>query len=473
MAQKGVQLDVETFSCSICLDLLKDPVAIPCGHSYCMSCIHSFWDEGGKKKSRSCPQCKQTFTRTPALVKNTMLAALVEQLKKTGLQANPADRVYPGPEDVACDVCTGRKQKATRSCLVCLTSYCEEHLQPHYNATPLQKHKLVEPSKKLLENFCSRHNEVMKVFCRTDQQCICILCTMDEHKGHETVPVAAEWTEKQKKLEEKRHQIQQKIQDQEKNTKRLRQDMEAISVSADKAVEDTEEVFTELIRVIQKKSSDVKQQIRSKQETKVSRVKELQEKLEEEIIGLKRKDAELEQFSHTEDHNQFLQNYVSLSALSESADSSSIPVGPLRPFEDVIAAVSELRDKLQDILTHTGTNISLTVSDIDVLLSSSQAEPKNRAEFLKYACEITLDPNTAYRTLLLSKESRAACVWYEEESYTPNPERFTRYRQALIRETQTGCCYFEFKWAGIGLFCSSCIQDHQERREVNTMFVWI
>ncbi|XP_062276463.1 tripartite motif-containing protein 16-like [Scomber scombrus] len=443
MAQKD-QLDRDSISCSICLDLLKDPVAIPCGHSYCMSCIKGFWDGEDQRKIYSCPQCREAFTPRPVLKKNTMLAALVEQLKKTGLQAAPADHCYAGPEDVACDVCTGRKLKAFKSCLTCLVSYCENHLQPHYTVGQFKKHKLVEPSEKLQENICSRHDEVMKIFCRTDQQIICYLCTMDDHKGHDTVPAAAGRTERQRELEVSRLNIQQRIQHREKDVKLLQQEGEAVSLSADKAVEDSEKIFTQLIRLLQKRSSDVKQQIRSQQETEVSRVKELQEKLQQEITELKRKDAELKQLSHTEDHNQFLHNYPSVSQLSEPTDSSSINIRPLRYFEDVTAAVSELRDKLQDILRDKWTIILLTVTEVDVLLS--EPEPKTRAEFLKYSREITLDPNTAHTDLLLSEGNRKVEYTDEPRSYSSHPDRFTDYYQVLSRESLTGRCYWEVEW---------------------------
>ncbi|XP_039905434.1 tripartite motif-containing protein 16-like [Simochromis diagramma] len=440
------QMDQTKFCCSVCLDLLKDPVAIPCGHSYCMNCIKSFWDEEEKKKIYSCPQCRRTFTARPVLEKNTMLADLVEELKKTGLQAAPADHCYAGPEDVACDVCTGRKMKAFKSCLFCLASYCEKHLQPHYDSPTFKKHKLVEPSKKLQENICSRHDEVMKMFCRTDQQSICYLCPVDEHKGHDTVSAAAERTERQRELEVSRQNIQQRIQDREKDVKLLQQEVEAINQSADQTVEHSEKIFTELIHLIQKRSSDVKQQIRSQQETEVSRVKELEEKLEQEITELKRKDAELKQLSHTEDHIQFLHNYPSLSALSESTDSSSINIHPLSYFEDVTAAVSEVRDKLQDILREQWTNISLTVTEVDVLLSDPP-EPKTRAGFLKYSCEITLNPNTAHEELLLSEGNRKVTVMYQQH-YSDHPDRFTDWSQVLSRESLTGRCYWEVEWSG-------------------------
>ncbi|XP_047194535.1 tripartite motif-containing protein 16-like [Hippoglossus stenolepis] len=441
MAQREFQLEQETFCCSICLDPLKDPVTTGCGHSYCMSCINNHWDKEDERGSYSCPQCRQTFTPRPVLGKSTMLADLVEELKKTGLQAAPADHCNAGPEDVACDVCTGRTLKALKSCLVCLASYCEKHLQPHLQSAPLKKHKLVEPSEKLQENICSRHDEVMKMFCRTDQQCICYLCSVDEHKDHDTVSAAAERTEKQRELGLRRQTIQQRLQDREKDVKLLQQEEEAVNGSADKAVKDCEKILTELIRLLEKRSSDVKQQIRSQQETEVSRVRELQERLEQEITELKRKDHELKQLADTEDHNQFLHNYPSLSPLSESTHSSSFRIRPLRYFEDVTAAVSQVRGRLQDILSETETKILQIVSQVDVLLP--QPEPKTRADFLKYSQEITLDPNTVNKHLLLSEGNRKVTLMSKKQSYSNHPDRFTGCCQVLSRESLTGRCYWE------------------------------
>ncbi|XP_061566782.1 tripartite motif-containing protein 16-like [Cololabis saira] len=461
MAQQGNQLDSVKFSCSICLDILKDPVTIPCGHNYCMNCIKTCLDEEDHRGVHTCPLCRETFMTRPVLVRNSMLAELVEDLKKTGLQAAPADHCYAGPEDVTCDFCTGRKVKAVKSCLICLVSYCEKHLQPHYDVAQLKKHKLVDPSNKLQENICSLHDEVMKIFCRTDQQSICYLCTMDEHKGHETVSAAAERCEKQKELEVSRQQIQQRIQDREKDVELLQQEVEDINVSADKAVEDSEKTFNEVIRLLQKSSSDVKQQVRSQQEQEVSRVKDLQEKLQQEITDLKRRDAELEQLSHTENHNQFLHNYPSPAPLSGSTLSPSIQIRPLRYFEDVTAAVSETREKLQDLLRETWTNISLSVAEVDVLLS--EPEPKTRDGFLKYSCNITLDPDTANSYLLLSKGNRKVTVMKEIQSFSHHPDRFSYWFQVLSKEGLTGRCYWEVEWRG-GAVCVAVVYKNISRK---------
>ncbi|XP_034454256.1 tripartite motif-containing protein 16-like protein [Hippoglossus hippoglossus] len=375
MERQENQLDRERFCCSICLDLLKDPVTTGCGHSFCMSCIKNHWDKEDVRGSYSCPQCGQTFTPRPVLVKSTMLADLLEELKNTGLQAAPADHCYAGPEDVA----------------------------------------------------------------------------FDEHKDHDTVLAAVERTERQRNLGLRRQTIQQRLQDREKDVKLLQQEEEAVNGSAYKAVKDSEKIFTKLIRLLKKRSFDVKQQIRSQQQTEVSRVRELQERLEQEITELKRKDHELKQLSDTEDHNQFLHNYSSLSPLSESTHSSSIRIRPLRYFEDVTAAVLQVRGLLQDILSETETKILQIVSQVDVLLP--HPEPKTRADFLKYSQEITLDPNTANKDLLLSEGNRKVTRMSKKQSYSDHPDRFTDWPQVLSREILTERCYWEVEVRGEGGVC--------------------
>ncbi|XP_051797791.1 tripartite motif-containing protein 16-like [Acanthochromis polyacanthus] len=448
MAQKGAQLSSENISCSICLDPLKDPVTLSCGHSYCMVCIKAHWDGEDQSRIYSCPQCRKTFTPRPNLEKNVLLAELVEQLKKTGLQAAAADHCYAGAEDVSCDFCTGRKMKAVKSCLVCLASYCRNHLQPHYESPAFKKHHLVEPSKNLQENICSLHDKAMEIFCRTDQELICYLCSVDDHKGHDTVSAAAERKQKQKKLQRSRLNIQQRIQSREEDVKLLQQQVKNINVSADKTVEDNEKMFTETIQLIQKRSRDVEQQIRSMQETEVSRVKDLQEKLKQEITDLKRKDAELKQILDTRDNSQFLLNYPSESEVGVSTHPSSINTSIQEDFKDMTAAVKKLRDHLQDVLRGTCTNTSPTVPQPDVLLPQPEPEPKTRSELLQYLRQITLDPNTAHKCLLLSEGNSKVTLTYQRQYYPDHPNTFIDCYQVLSRESLTGRCYWEVEWRG-------------------------
>ncbi|KAL0190314.1 hypothetical protein M9458_013012, partial [Cirrhinus mrigala] len=195
----------EQFNCPVCLDLPTDPVTIPCGHSYCMACIADYWDnEGRKNGTYSCPECRQTFNPRPALCRNTMLAEAVEQLRRGTLNSagresiksarhaassarKGAPKKLPGSA-VPCDRCTEPKA-AVKTCLVCMASFCENHLKPHNMQEKLKNHELIAPTSDLSQKICPEHKYLQEFFCRS--------CQINQHKGHESVSTQAERNEKQ------------------------------------------------------------------------------------------------------------------------------------------------------------------------------------------------------------------------------------------------------------------------------------
>ncbi|KAL2086682.1 hypothetical protein ACEWY4_017741 [Coilia grayii] len=451
----------DLFMCSICLDLLKEPVTLNCGHNYCSGCIKGCWDQEDQKGVYSCPQCRQTFTSRPVLNKNNILAELVEEMRKTRIQPVAADH-----GDVECDVCSVRKLKAVKSCLDCLLSYCETHFKVHNDVNPGRNHSVIDATGQLQERICSRHKKVFEIFCRTDQSCICYLCTMDQHKGHDTIAATAEWSNKKEKLGQSQTRCQQIMQKREKEVRELRRAVETLKTSAQTAVEDSDRMFTDLIRSIERRRSEVTELIRAQEKAEVSRAEGLLKRLEQEIAELKRRVAEMKQLSHTQDHIHFLKNVGSISDSPYSTISTSMNFSQSNPsFEPVKKSVSalkvQLEKKLDLIFKQEAVKISAAahwyaLAVTNVILSASVSgvqaaitEPVTREDFLQYSCHFTLDPNTAHTQLYLSEGNRRVEMRNEAQPYPHHPDRFEGISgQVLCREGVSGRCYWEVEWSG-------------------------
>ncbi len=62
--------------------------------------------------------------------------------------------------------------------------------------------------------------------------------------------------------------------------------------------------------------------------------------------------------------------------------------------------------------------------------------------------QLTLDPNTTYKSLCLSESNIEITHTYTDQSYPDHPDRFDAYRQVLCRESVCGRCYWEQEWRG-------------------------
>ncbi|XP_052407058.1 tripartite motif-containing protein 16 [Carassius gibelio] len=441
MAEASISVDREQFICSVCLDLLQDPVTVPCGHNYCKKCITDVWDFDQKGIHR-CPLCKPSFTPRPGLGKNLVIAEMVEKLKKTRSQAAAPASVHTGSGDVQCDSCTGIKQKAVKSCLDCRSSYCQNHLDQHESLFRGKGHDLMDATGRLQDMMCSRHGKILEIYCRTDQRCICMLCLVDEHRNHDTVSTSAARTEKQKHLGETQIKLNQKIQKKEKDIQELKEAVASHKRSAQTAVEDSEKIFTELVRSIEKRRSEVTKMIRDQERAAVSRAEIKLERLEKEINELKKRDAELKQLSHTQDHVHFLQ---SLSSASVSGSTDGYSVSPHLTFSDVVNSVSQFRDKLQQFCREETEHMTETVKAIQVIIAP---EYETREEFLQYFHPFVLDSNTIYPSLHLSEDNTVITSSSCNYRYPNHPDRFDYWIEALCTESVGGRCYWEVEYGG-------------------------
>lgn len=140
-SRSGSMLEQE-LSCPICCEIFQDPVVLKCSHSFCRDCLQQFWNK--KKARRECPVCRRKCSLTQPTVslalKNVADTFLKEQERRTGSDRSEAG----GPGEEA----------------------------------------------EVVEERCTTHGEVVKLFCLDDFEILCCVChTSKKHQGHRVCPL--------------------------------------------------------------------------------------------------------------------------------------------------------------------------------------------------------------------------------------------------------------------------------------------
>ncbi|XP_068111135.1 E3 ubiquitin/ISG15 ligase TRIM25-like [Hyperolius riggenbachi] len=196
--------------CSICMEIYRDPVTLPCGHNFCRGCITQAWDYQVHLKEYKCPECQKIYRKRPELVRNTTLHNICE-----AFHATETDQEQTG---VFCNYCDF-SVPATKSCLQCETSLCDHHLRRHDRSGG---HTVLPPTTDLEKRKCSVHKKVLECYCTKDAACVCVSCYLiGEHEGHKMMSLDKASEKKKKKLRNDLQKLNTKTKKAEKKVQSL------------------------------------------------------------------------------------------------------------------------------------------------------------------------------------------------------------------------------------------------------------
>ncbi|XP_051490868.1 tripartite motif-containing protein 65 [Apus apus] len=362
MASPVSQKLEEKLVCSICLELFKVPVTLPCGHNFCKSCISDHWHKqerapSGAEQGYTCPECRRHFQHCPELEKNVNLCSVAELAREDEVRVLATER-----------------GEVTRG------------------------------------ELCPQHGQPRKLCRRDEQRCVCCPCTprpclleQERSKKQDLLKKSVE------KAQEESERIVQEMQELEEQTRSIKDSSERLkSVVLSK--------FTLLRKALEERQWQTVARIEEEQAAALGHVGDNWSLLKERLDVLGQHRERAQRLLACPDHRTFLQEFPLLPfpgslevLLPVEFDAAAV----VEPITEILTDISRLLlEYLPGSVAHKAPDPTGQgpVQPKEPTLKVVTPLPKCqlRAELLKDHRNLTFDPQTANKYLELSKGNRKA-----------------------------------------------------------------
>ncbi|XP_030635294.1 probable E3 ubiquitin-protein ligase TRIML1 [Chanos chanos] len=398
--------------CSICQNLLKNPVTTTCGHTFCLTCL--------EPHPLICPVCKEHLQMQIKPSVNVILKTLVQELCKANC---PKPGEFTGASgEVACDVCSGnRKLKAVKSCLVCLMSYCSWHVEQHRSTQRLRGHHLVAPVEDLDQRACLTHGRPLELYSCEEGKCICALCVQE---GRQVVPVETERNRRQADLGSTKRDVEKMIQEREDKVKEIQHAVGQCQGKIDREKEEIKGVFEGLMAAVEEAQREALHPLEDRRRRLKMEAEELTSELKREISEFRKVIAEFDRITDAEDHVHFLQSHSTVPKLEQSRDLMDTAVDTELSFSSIQRNLAAMKAKIDAELEKIS---SLEIRRIQM-----------------FAVDVSLDPDTANAQLVLSDDGKEVRDGGIKQDFPDNDERYDLFGCVLGQNQLTsGRAYWE------------------------------
>ncbi|XP_061166566.1 E3 ubiquitin-protein ligase TRIM23-like [Saccostrea echinata] len=283
-AIKNLDSRVFSVTCRRCNHVYNDedhqPRLLPCLHDVCLDCLCELvFDE-----ILNCPECKSAHETS----ENDVTLFPKDPVKMRYIAENTQTQT-----EVYCDFCD-QEPKATHRCMDCLDNLCSECLQIHQKYKKYRDHGIVSLKEyaNLQQHYVmssskckapGHSNERLKFFCsnKSCERCLCSLCVIPHiEDNHKVKTIESVFETRLKNIKTIEAVLQHQSDGVDDTITLIRDEISNVDRLSEEALGDADFTFNLLMKQLERRKSEVKTFIQSKQKNKRALLMEQERKFQ-------------------------------------------------------------------------------------------------------------------------------------------------------------------------------------------------